>query len=279
MTHAHTRPYMPLAVWLAAAGAALAGAAPAHAQAPGGEARVFVTVNGGLQTQTRSFSEDIVFMESGGAYPTDRGVISDAAAQEESRFESDYRFEHPTLFDVSGGVRVAPYFALGVGVSRFTIEETASVSAQLPHPFFFNRDGSNRYRSISGASPPLTREETAIHLQALVVLPVTRSFTVTGFGGPTFFEVQQQLVTDVNFTHAYPYDSAEFSSAVTSRQSSDATGFNVGVDIAFYFTGNVGVGWLTRYSRATVELPSASGETLDIEAGGLHTAVGLRLRF
>ena len=274
MTPAHTRPYMPLVVWLAAVGATLAGAAPTHAQAPTGDARVFITVNGGLQTLTSSFSEDIVFMESGGAYPKDRGVISDAAAHEQARFESDYRFENAPLFDVSGGVRVAPYFALGIGVSRFMIEETASVSAQVPHPIFFGRD-----RSISGASPPLTREERAIHLQALVVLPVTRSFTVTGFGGPTFFEVKQQLVTDVNFTHAYPYETAEFSSAVTSQESSDAAGFNVGVDVAFYFSGNVGVGWLTRYSRAMVEVPSASGETLDIEAGGLHTAVGLRLRF
>ncbi|MCY4636396.1 MAG: outer membrane beta-barrel protein [Acidobacteria bacterium] len=274
MTHAHQRTYTPLVVWLAAAVVALAGAAPAHAQAAAGDARVFVTVNGGLQTLTSGFSEDIVFTESGGAYPTDRGVISDATAQEESRFESDYRFENSTLFDVSGGVRVAPYFALGVGMSRFMSEETAGVSAQVPHPIFFDRN-----RSISGPSPPLTREETAIHLQALVVLPLTRSFTVTGFGGPTFFEVQQQLVTDVNFTHAYPYETAEFASAVTSRESAEATGFNVGVDVAFYFTGNVGVGWLTRYSRATVELPSASGETLDIEAGGLHTTVGLRLRF
>jgi hypothetical protein len=258
---------MPLVVWLATAGATLAGAAPAHAQ----DARVFITVNGGLQTLTSSFSENIAFPETGGVY---REVLSGAAAHEESRFESDYRFENAPLYDVSGGVRVAPYFALGIGMSRFMIEETASVSAQVPHPLFFDRD-----RSISGASPPLTREETAIHLQALVVLPVTPAFTVTGFGGPTFFAVKQQLVTDVNFTHAYPYDTAEFSSAVTSQESSDAAGFNVGVDVAFYFTGNVGVGWLTRYSRAMVELPSATGETLDIEAGGLHTTVGLRLRF
>ena len=270
-TPAHTRPYIPLVVWLAVVGPTLAGAAAAHAQVPPGDARIFITLNGGLQTQTRGFSEDIAFPETGGVY---REVVSGAAAHEQARFESDYRFENPTLVDVSGGMRVAPYFALGVGMSRFMIEETASVSAQVPHPLFFSRD-----RSISGASPPLTRRETAVHLQALVVVPVTRSFTVTGFGGPTLFEVEQQLVTDVNFTHAYPYDTATFSSAVTSPQSADTVGFNVGADVAFYFTSNVGVGWLTRYSRAMVEVPSASGETLDIEVGGLHTAVGLRLRF
>ena len=268
---AHERPYLPLVVWLAAAGATLGGAAPAHAQGDADHARVFVTLNGGLQTQTRGFSEDISFPETGGAY---REVVSGAAAQEQARFESDYRFANPALLDVSGAVRVAPYFALGVGMSRFMIEEPASVSAQVPHPIFFNRD-----RSISGASPPLARRETAVHLQALVVVPVTRSFTVTGFGGPTLFEVEQPLVTDVNFTHAYPYDTAAFSSAVTSPHSADTVGFNVGADVAFYFTDNVGVGWLTRYSRAMAELPSAGGETLDIEVGGLHTAVGLRVRF
>jgi opacity protein-like surface antigen len=259
---------------LATALVALIGASPASAQAPAENARAFITINGGLQAMTSGFSEDIVFLESGGEYPTEQGVISDAAAREQARFESDYRFESGTLFDVSGGVHIASYFGVGLGVSRFDIEETAGVSAQVPHPIHYERD-----RAISGASPPLAREESAIHLQALVMLPVTRSFTVTGFGGPSFFNVKQQLVTDVNFTHAYPYDSAAFSHAVVDRESGSTVGFNVGADVAFYFTGNVGVGWLTRYSRGTLALPSAGGDTLDIETGGLHTAVGLRLRF
>lgn len=269
-TPAHTRPYLSLAVWLAAA-AMLAAPAPVHAQAPAGESRAFITVNGGLQALTSSFSEDIVFAEAGGPY---QPLLSSAAAQEQARLQTDYRFRSGPVFDAGGAVRVAPYFALGVGVSRFDVEETATVSAQVPHPLFFDRD-----RSISGDSPPLTRRETAVHLQALVVMPATPSFTVTVFGGPTLFEVEQQLVTDVNFTHAYPYNTADFSDAVASPQSADTVGFNVGADVAYYFTGNFGVGWLTRYSRAMVEVPSAGGETLDIEVGGLHTALGLRVRF
>ena len=273
-THAPARAPMGPASLLAAVLAALTGASPALAQDPTGDARAFITINGGLQAMTSGFSENIVFRDSGNLYPTDEGVISDAAAREQARFESGYRFENAPLLDVSGGVRVASYFGIGIGVSRFNIEETASVSAQVPHPFFLRRD-----RSISGDSPPLSRRETAIHLQGLVIVPATSSFTVTAFGGPTLFNVEQQLVTDVNFTHAYPYDTASFSSAVVGRESNSAVGFNVGADVAYYFTGNVGIGWLTRYSRAAVELPSASGERVEIDAGGLHTAVGLRLRF
>ena len=273
-THPRTRPGRPLAVWLAAAGAALAGAAPAGAQAPAADARVFVTVNGGLQTLTGGFSENVAFPATAGEYGT---VLSSAAAGEQARFESDYRFGNAPLLDVSGGMRVAPRIALGVGVSRFRTRERAGVSAWAPHPFFFGRD-----RSFSGDSPLLTRRETAVHLQALVVAPVGGSFTVTAFGGPTFFTaVEQQLVTDVNFAHEYPYDSASFLGVVTDRgaESTDtAFGFHVGADVVYWFTGNLGVGWLTRYSRATARVPSGGGE-IDVRAGGLHAAGGLRVRF
>ena len=268
------RPRRPPFVWLAAAAATLAGAAPAGAQADAADARVFVTANGGLQTLTGGFSEDVAFPAAAGEYET---VLSSAAAGEPARFESDYRFGNAPLFDVSGGVRVARHFALGVGVSRFRTRARAGVSAWAPHPFFFGRD-----RSFSGDSPPLRRRETAVHLQALAVAPVGRSFTVTAFGGPTFFTaVKQQLVTDVNFSHAYPYDSASFLGVVTDRgaeAAGAAVGFHVGADVAYWFTGHLGVGWLARYSRATARVPSGGGE-IDVRAGGLHAAGGLRVRF
>ena len=284
-THSNTRSSSALALWLSAAVLTLTGVAPSHAQQPAGKARTFISINGGLQALTGSFSESVDFPESGGVY---REVLSAAAAQEQARFESDYRYRTGALFDVSGGVRIAPYFALGTGISWFNTEETASVSAQLPHPLYFNRT-----RSISGVSSPLTRSEMAGHLQAYVVVPATNSLTVMGFAGPTFFNsltvmgfagptffnVEQQLVTDVNFVHTYPFDTATFSSAVASRESASAIGFNVGADVTYYFTDHVGIGWFTRYSRATLKLPSAGNGTLDIKPGGLHAAGGLRLRF
>jgi len=269
--HSNTHSSASLTLWLAAAILALAGVASSHAQQPAGNARTFISINGGLHALTGSFSESVVFPESGGVY---REVLSAAAAQEQARLESDYRYRTGPLFDVSGGVRVAPYFALGASLSWFSAEATAGVSAQAPHPLFFNRT-----RSISGVSSPLTRSEVAVHLQALVVVPATNSLTVMGFAGPTFFNVEQQLVTDVNFTHAYPFDTATFSSAVASRKSGSTIGFNVGADIAWYFTDHVGIGWFTRYSRGALELPSAGNGTIEIRPGGLHTAGGLRLRF
>ena len=270
-SQSHPVPLALRAMLAAAAVLALAGPAPALAQSAAGTARAFITINGGVQALTGGFSGHGVFPETGGVY---RQVLSGAAAQEQARFESDYRFETGPLFDVGGGVRLWSYLAVGVAVSRFRVEEPASVSAQVPHPIFFDRD-----RTIAGASPPLARRERAVHLQALVTVPATPSFAVSVFGGPTFFDVQQQLVADVRFAQAYAFDAATFSSAAIDRRSGSTVGFHVGADVAYYFTDIVGAGWLTRYSRGRLELPSAGGDRLELETGGLHAAWGLRMRF
>ena len=227
-------------------------------------------MNGGYHALASEFSQSGIFTDSGGVY-TD--LLSGAAAHEQSRFDGAYSVAPGLVYDGSGGVRIWRNLGLGVGVSRYTLDVSSRVSARVPHPFFFGRD-----RTISG-TVPLVRDETAVHLQALAILPATRSLTVTLFGGPTFFTVEQGLVTDVRFMHTYPYDGAEFSDAITASQSNSKVGFNVGADIAYYFSGHVGIGWLTRYSTATVGLPSVGGGAVSTQAGGLHTGGGVRVRF
>ena len=241
---------------------------PAAAQPT--NARGFITVNGGLQPSTSTFSDSMVFTESGGTYGD---LVSGAAARERATLDSTYRVDSGTLFDVSGGVRLWRNLGVGAAVTRYALDVTAEFSAQVPHPFHFRRD-----RSIS-STLPLSREETAVHVQVLAVVPASSSFTVTAFGGPTFFSLKQGLGNDVRFTHSYPYDGATYADAVTGVQSASRIGFNVGADVAYYFTSNVGVGWLARYSRATIGLSSANNDTLMVEAGGIHMAGGLRLRF
>ena len=101
-THSNTRPSTALPLWLAAAVLTLTGVASSHAQQPAGNARTFISVNGGLQALTGSFTESVVFPESGGVY---REVLPAAAAQEQARLKSDYRYRTGPLFD-EGVVKV-----------------------------------------------------------------------------------------------------------------------------------------------------------------------------
>lgn len=68
--------------------------------------------------------------------------------------------------------------AVGIDVSWLSKTTAGAVSAQIPHPFFFNRS-----RTVSGDTPGLTRDETAVHLQALWMIPMRRRWQLALAGG------------------------------------------------------------------------------------------------
>ncbi len=231
-------------------------ARPAAAQT--WDARGFLTINGGQQAASPDFADNIAFTDFA----------------EEGDFDARYANGSDTLFDAGGGVRVWRNLGIGAGVSLFSHTGDAGITARIPHPFFFDR-----HRAIDGTEPGFAREETAVHLQALWVIPASRSFHITLSAGPTFFTVKQELVTGVNYDHAYPYDVATLSGTDKQGQSVSTTGFNVGGDVAFYFTEWIGVGGTVRLSRGSAVLTSPDGGTVTIDTGALQTSGGLRIRF
>ncbi|MCY4077645.1 MAG: hypothetical protein OXH04_19680 [Acidobacteria bacterium] len=265
----------PAVVWLLAAAVAAAMSVPAGAQTRAGDGRGFVTINGGLQALAAEFADEVVFGDSGGVYAaTPVGLLSAAAAQEEARLTGGHRPASAPAFDAGAGYRLGDAFALAVAVSFVKGDGEAAVSGRAPHPFFHNRD-----REFAGVAAGLTRQELGFHLQAQYLAPVTDSLTVTLFGGPTVISLQQDLVTDAQFRQRYPYETATYDRAIAGGQSGTGVGFNVGADLAYYFSDLAGVGVLARYSRATVDLASGGGGTVGVPAGGLHLGGGLRLRF
>ena len=118
-----------------------------------------------------------------------------------------------------------------------------------------------------------------MHVQARGVFPVGSRVQVMVFGGPSFFQVKQGIITDYTVNESYPYDEASFRAATTTAASVSNIGFNAGGDVAFFFTRQVGVGATVQFSGATVELPGVFGSTQEVKVGGGQAGVGLRLRF
>ena len=56
-------------------------------------------------------------------------------------------------------------------------------------PAYSDSFGYNRRREFEGTDSEFTREETAVHLQALWVIPASRSIHIALSAGPTFFAV------------------------------------------------------------------------------------------
>lgn len=246
----------PLALLLS-----LLGIAPAAAQ-PSSTQRVFLAVNGGIQTATSDFADNITFGDP-------------SFGPEHADFDARYATDRDRAIDVSGGVQVWRMLAVGGGVTQFTHADEAAITARLPHPFHFGQ-----HRTINGSGTDLARKETAVHLQAMAVLPVAEGrSTVSLFAGPTFFTVDQDLVSAIRFEQTFPYDDARFVAANHRRRSSSATGFHAGADVAFYFIDRIGVGGTVRFSQGSADLASEDGGTVAIKTGGVHATGGLRIRF
>lgn len=176
-------------------------------------------------------------------------------------------------FDVAGGVMVARGIGVGVGFSRFSNTATAAAAGSIPHPFFFNQP-----RQVSGAVTGLERSERSIDIQVRAMFPVS-SLQVSVFGGPSFLRVQRDLVTSFRVNESYPFDEATLADVGTTRAEASKVGVHAGVDVAYYFSRNVGVGGGLRFSRATAELTPIDGTTQTVELGGTRVGGGLRLRF
>jgi hypothetical protein len=230
----------------------LAGAAPARAQLQWGD-RGYAMVSGTFQPSS-SFAETV--------RPIDFA--------EASLVDTGYKTGLTAGFDAGGGVRVWRNLAIGVDVSRFSKTVDASVSAQVPHPFFFNRA-----RAVSGDASGVKRDEIAAHVQALWMMPLRNRLQVSIAAGPSWFNVGQDLVGDVTVTETYPFDTAAFAAATVVHRSRTRLGFNTAADLTYGLRPHLGVGIGVTFARASIPLD----DTLTVTAGGAHVAAGLRFRF
>ena len=236
---------------------ALSVAASATAQTVWSE-RVHISLNGAFQATTNDFSDRFEFeryLETGST-------------------DVDYPIQGGFIFDAGAGFRFWKNLAAGVSVSYFTRDDVASTTTSVPHPFFFNQP-----REVTGDATGVKRSETAVHVQAMYLIQSGRRLRLVLSGGPSFFNVEQDLVTEVTIIETFPYDTAAFGAAQKSRKKGSAVTFNVGADVMWMLNRTLGDGGLVRYSRASVDLDATGNRTISVDAGGVYAGGGIRLVF
>ena len=232
-------------------------ASPAIAQPRRPMARGFFVVNGAYQATTNDFDKASGFQ----------------ANAEDGTFTTEYDLSGGLALDVAGGVTVWRRFAVGVGITRFSRSTPAALNGSVPHPFSFNQ-----HRAVSGPVPGLKREELAVHAQARAIVPVGHRFQLMVFGGPSFFQVKQGMVSSFTWSESYPFDAAMFAGGTTAAADGSRVGFNGGADLAYFFSSGFGLGGSILFSGATVGVEN-TGVVHDVKAGGTTAGGGLRLRF
>jgi outer membrane protein with beta-barrel domain len=216
--------------------------------------RGYISGNFGWQASSTTFS--------------DTRTLSLATGDTESRhMTTSYEVKAGPMFDIGAGIRLVKNLGVAVSVTRFSLSNDIGIDATVPHPFFFNTQ-----RPVTGTTPG-TREELAIHLDAVYVIP-GKKLQVAIFGGPTFFNAKQTVVSDFTYNDVYPFDAPPtFTAGISAEESKSVTGFNAGVDIGYFFNPVFGVGGVVRFSRGT--LASSIG---DLDVGGPQFSAGVRIR-
>jgi hypothetical protein len=210
--------------------------------------------------------------QAGAADLTDR-ILFDVNT-ETATIESRYPGRTGLLIDGGAGLLVWRRLGVAVAFSRGASSASASVAADIPHPFF-----DDRHRHVEGVASSLNRTEMAAHAQLYYELPMTGRWRARIFAGPSYFHVDQEVVSDVRAVETYPYDSAEFGSATTGRAKGSGVGFNAGADLAWMFTRRIGAGVLLRYAGASLDLNAPASRTVSSDGGGFQGGGGLRILF
>jgi hypothetical protein len=246
--------------WAVAVCAVLAaGASRAEAQMLPWEDKGYLTFNLGMQLQSREFVE----------------ASTPVIYAENALITVPHSVSGGLLVDFGGGWRIWRNLAIGAGFSRFADSETPTLTAEIPHPLSF---GS--LRPATASTGKLSHSETAIHLNALWMFPISDKFEIGAFIGPSFYKISQDFVGGLSTVEGgLPFGTVTISSIDLVSESKRATGVNVGVDGTYLINKNFGAGAFLRFAGASADLVTAGGGTVTVDAGGIQIGGGLRYRF
>jgi hypothetical protein len=231
------------------------GAGLAEAQSDG--PRVLLSVNVGIQPGSEQIGDATTF-----PLYDETGVVT-----------ADGEASTGALMDFGAAFRVSGQITAGIAFHRTSSANAWNVNGTAPHPLFFNQP-----RSFSVVASDLERVETGVHFTIGYLLPITDKLDLHIYGGPTLFNVSQEVVSGVTVTEANPQFTAVNAAPTVSKQEESAWGPNLGFDLSYLITRSFGLGGYMRYAAASADIP-VMANTVETDLGGFQVGAGVRFRF
>lgn len=220
--------------------------------------RVRVLAGGGLQATQFAFEDNQTFQQY----------------LETGSFKFSRTIPKRPFFDVGAAVRVYRRLHVGMSFSFLNDTGTGSLTAEVPHPLFFNQK-----RTVTADIQNVIRRETGEHFQVSWTTKPINGLEFSFFGGPSIFRTEQTYATKLALgldKETYPFDTFAFAGATTETLKEYITGYNAGVDMTWKFSKHVGAGVLIRYAAAKKNFIPPGGAPFTVEVGGLHAGGGIR---
>ena len=213
------------------------------------DGKLFIDVNGGAQTQSRTLDSSFSIP----IYGQTASVSTTATIPSGG------------IFDFRVGYKVITNIGVAVGVSTYSGTGATAGAASVPSPIFFNRP-----LAVTIPESPADRKERSVYLVFVGFVPITDKVELNLSIGPTFIRVKQPLIASVSI----PNGTQNVNPSIQTQEGT-AKGVNVGADLSYMFLKQVGAGVFMRYNGGSLDLESAS----DVKAGGFQIGIGGRLRF
>ena len=247
-------------VLLLACGVFVSSASQAAAQGATWADRGYINIGWGVESGSSAMSD------------TKTGRIYDETAT----ITSSAEFTSGSLFDVGIGIRIWRNLTIGAGYHQEQNDTEGKLTGAIPSPIFFNRP-----RPLD-QNVALDRKEQATHLVIGWVVPIGAKFDVMVSGGPSFFRLTQDVVSDVvPVENSNNFSTVAADETITTRKKS-VTGFNAAVDATYIVWQNdsvrLGAGGFVRFTQADVDVEMLSSSQ-PTKVGGMQFGFGGRLRF
>jgi hypothetical protein len=214
-------------------------------------------------------------VESGSSSITDSRTSS--IYEETATITSSSTFTSGSLFDVGVGVRIWKNLTVGAAYHQEQNDADGTLTGSIPSPVFFNRP-----RTLNETVENLDRKEQATHLVFGWVMPFGSKFDVILSGGPSFFRLTQDAVSNVRIGEQGGAFTSVIAEPTITERSKSVTGYNAGVDATYIVWQNdsirLGAGGFVRFTQASteVEMLNTSQPT---DVGGVQFGFGARIRF
>lgn len=182
--------------------------------------------------------------------------------------------------NIGAGFNFHPRVGLGFHFLAVKYDMPVGLAVSIPHPIFANRFATD----ADVTSSQLERTDRSLDILATFTAPTPDAIRVRVFGGPTYFRVRQNMVSLIRYTQVFNLLGANVVDITTFDDEDvegSAWGFNVGADVAYFFSRHVGVGGVVRFNQGTVDIDSEplTGDSAELKAGHTLVGGGLRLRF
>lgn len=246
-------------LWFVVCGV-LAGAVNANAQTGTWADRGYVNIGFGVESGSSSITE----------------TVNAVVYEEAGTYTSSTTWTSGSLLDAAFGVRVWRNLTVGVGYHQEENDTDGQLTGSIPSPIFFNRPRQFEH------DENLERKEKAAHLMIGWVLPFNEKLDVMIYGGPSFFRLEQEAISEVRFGE----QGAPFTTVVvtvdTETRKKSLTGFNAGFDATYILWSNddlrIGAGGFLRFTQAKGNILMLTSEQ-ETEVGGMQFGFGARIRF